>query len=123
MIDIQTERLIPLAEAAAQIPGRRPGKPVGVATIYRWVDIGVRGIRLESISAGGTLCTTSEAVRRFFERVTEARQAGRSAGTGETPERTAGERQRASEAAAKRLDAMMQAKPRRTRRKATADVS
>ena len=124
MIDSQKERLIPLAEAAVQVPGRRPGQSVGVSTLYRWIDLGVRGVRLESMACGGTLCTTAEAIQRFFEGVTEARRSGRPAPTSDAPTvRTEGQRRRDSEAAAKRLDALTKPRSRRTGREATAKVN
>jgi hypothetical protein len=42
-----------------------------VSTIYRWATAGVAGVKLETIRVGGTLCTSFEALQRFFERLTE----------------------------------------------------
>ena len=69
MIDIRTENLIPLTKAPRleNLPLRRYDKPPHVATFFRWARRGLRGVRLETIRVGGTLCTTAEALQRFFE--------------------------------------------------------
>ncbi len=66
MIDIQSETLLSLTDAAARLPRRRKGKKPHVATLYRWAKRGVKGHRLETIQIGGTLCTSSEAMQRLF---------------------------------------------------------
>jgi hypothetical protein len=43
-----------------------------VATLYRWAQTGIRGIRLETIMVGGTRCTSTEALQRFFDMITAA---------------------------------------------------
>ena len=43
------------------------GKQVHVTTVYRWINHGVRGFRLESIKVGGTTYTSVEAMQRFAE--------------------------------------------------------
>ncbi len=58
MIDISTETVVSPAEAARRLPARRAGKRPNIATIYRWMQIGCRGIRLECILIGGTRCTS-----------------------------------------------------------------
>jgi hypothetical protein len=69
MIDIQKEELLTLAMASRQslLPKRRNGKRPHVATLYRWAQRGVRGVRLETIRVGGTLCTTVSAIQRFCD--------------------------------------------------------
>lgn len=71
MIDLQTETVFSLTEAAKKnlLPTRRAGKRPNVATFYRWAQRGVRGIVLESIQVGGTKCTSAEAIQRFCERL------------------------------------------------------
>jgi len=68
---IGSEALIPLRQAARLLPKRRAGKPAHVATLYRWAQRGLRGVRLETIQVGGTLCTTREALQRFFDRLSK----------------------------------------------------
>ena len=52
------------------IPRRRRGRKLHKSTAFRWANPGVRGIRLEVLRIGGTLCTTVPALQRFFERLT-----------------------------------------------------
>lgn len=60
MIDIRSEELLSLPEACKRIPGRPH-----LATIYRWITNGVRGVVLESIAIGGKRFTSVEAIGRF----------------------------------------------------------
>ena len=69
MIDIQEEELVSFSEAAERLPRRRAGKKPHVATLYRWAGLGLRGVRLETIQVGGTMCTSVEALQRFFGRL------------------------------------------------------
>ncbi len=73
MIDIQTEQVVSLTEAAKSkcLPRRRQGKRPHVATLFRWATVGVRGVVLETIQCGGTRCTSLEALQRFFDRCTD----------------------------------------------------
>jgi hypothetical protein len=70
MIDVLTEELIPFTEAAKLFPPRRRGRRPSLSCIYRWTAGGCKGVVLESVQAGGTRCTTREAVKRFIERLT-----------------------------------------------------
>lgn len=72
MIDFRDEELMPLNRAARQLPRRRGDRPVHVATLYRWAKSGCRGVRLETLQVGGSLCTSRGALQRFFERLTAA---------------------------------------------------
>lgn len=74
MIDCRIESLITLDEAAKLAPGYRPGKCASTAAVRRWIRSGMRGVRLESTMAGGRRCTSREAVQRFFEALTAARE-------------------------------------------------
>ena len=47
---------------------------VSSATIWRWAQRGVRGVRLETFAIGGRRYTTKEAFERFVERTTQAAQ-------------------------------------------------
>ena len=76
MIDISKEQVLPLTGATKHVPSRRRGKPTHVATLYRWSDPGLHGIRLEVIQCGGTLCTSLEALQRFFNRLTAVKSDG-----------------------------------------------
>mgnify|MGYP006298160503 CR=1 FL=1 len=75
MIDPTVETLIPLGEVPRTVkwlPGRRGAKRIHTATLYRWAQRGLDGVRLETLKVGGTLCTTEEALKRFFAALTEA---------------------------------------------------
>ncbi len=65
-IDPLTETTIPLAEAARRLPRLRAGRPVSPATLWRWASHGLRGVRLQTVRVGGTTCTSTEALNRFF---------------------------------------------------------
>ncbi len=71
MIDLQTEKVISIRDACQMLPRRRGGKRPHFATLYRWIQRGVRGVRLESIKVGGEFCTSVEALQRFCERCTD----------------------------------------------------
>lgn len=88
--------LMTLAELARRLPGARRGKPLHVATIYRWCESG----RLEYVICGGRRMTTMEAFRRFIEDGTrEHREAPR-----KRRKRSKAQRERARRQAEKRLD-------------------
>jgi hypothetical protein len=70
MIDIHNENLINLRTAAKLRPCGRKGRPTHVSTVHRWIQRGVRGIRLEAVRIGGSLFTSREALQRFAERLT-----------------------------------------------------
>jgi hypothetical protein len=105
MIDSQSEALISLADAAKTLPRRRRGRKCHVSTLFRWTTIGIRGVRLESLKCGGCRCTSREALQRFFEALSQPRQARAVAGHAGPPpvRRTAAQRQRASAEAGRRL--------------------
>jgi len=100
-IDIQTEQVITPARASHLCPERRRGVRPNVATVYRWMLAGVKGIRLESIMVGGTRCTSVQALQRFFDALTAAADAAHSAAI--TPPPASKSRQKAIEAAERRL--------------------
>ena len=71
MIDIQNEGLLTFAQVARALPPRRQGRPVNASTVHRWVRVGLRGVRLESIQVGGGRCTSIQALQRFFDRLSQ----------------------------------------------------
>jgi hypothetical protein len=101
MINITTETVIAPSKATHLCPERRRGVRPNVATIYRWMMQGVRGIRLESIVVGATRCTSVEAMQRFFDALTAAADAEHSSAI--TPLPVSKSRQKAIEAAERRL--------------------
>ena len=66
-IDISSERLLSLTEAAKSLPGRPH-----LSSIFRWLTRGVRGVRLESTLVGGRRYTSQEALARFCAAITAA---------------------------------------------------
>ena len=75
MIDLTTESMIGLAEAAKLVPPARRGKRCHLSTLLRWITAGVRApdgsrVRLEAVRLGGRWLTSREALRRFAERLT-----------------------------------------------------
>ncbi len=69
MIDLASESLIGIKEAAKLIPGHPD-----LSTIYRWFQTGVRGgIKLETALVGGRRFTSREAVQRFVDRLSGER--------------------------------------------------
>ncbi len=67
MIDIKTEKLISVAQAAAMLPPTRHAKKTHGSTIIRWIHRGVRGRRLDALRVGGCWYTSVEALARFAE--------------------------------------------------------
>jgi hypothetical protein len=93
-IDIGTEALITINEAAKALPSRPH-----IAPVWRWVYHGCRGVKLETVSIGGRRMTSQEAIARFIERSTAV------ANGDAIPTRTAKQRQRAIETAERELAA------------------
>lgn len=67
MVDIFNETTFPVANAPKHIPTRPH-----VATVWRWIQRGCRGVKLESVLVGGVRYTSQEALGRFFQAVTAA---------------------------------------------------
>ncbi len=67
MIDLLRESLISLHDIPRILPARPNGKRLHVSAIYRWVQRGIRGIRLEVVRVGGTTYTSREALQRFVQ--------------------------------------------------------
>lgn len=71
-IDIRSEEIFSLT-TATKLPcfrNRRAGKRINVSTLWRWASVGVRGVKLETIMAGGSRTTSLEAIERFFDALT-----------------------------------------------------
>ena len=66
-IDIFSENIITLNEAAKQLPCPGGTKPIGVAAVRRWARSGMRCpdgevAVLETFKLGGRVCTSREAL-------------------------------------------------------------
>ena len=81
MVQQDTEPLLSLAQASKLrwLPCRRHGKRPAVATLWRWATHGCFGIRLRTLSVGGTLCVRESDLLAFFHELGELR--GRGTGT------------------------------------------
>ena len=97
-IDIATETVISPKGAVPYVPRRRKGKRVALATIYRWMEPGVRGVKLEYLQVGNCRCTSVQALQRFFDRLTEGPDLQAQ------PTRTVARRQGSAAAAEQELD-------------------
>ncbi len=62
MIDVETESLVPIRNAAKHVPGFRPH----LSVIYRWMQRPDGG--LETVRVGGRVFTSKEAITRFVQR-------------------------------------------------------
>jgi uncharacterized protein DUF1580 len=72
MIDVTLEQPLPLAVLARKVPNRHGKRGVNVSTIWRWIQRGVHGVRLESVLIGGIRMSTEPALSRFFSATTAA---------------------------------------------------
>jgi hypothetical protein len=79
MIDFKSETLVSFTEACLKLPRRRAGRNTHPATLYRWANEGLHGVRLETIRVGGTQCTSVEALQRFFDKLSMAHDSQRRA--------------------------------------------
>lgn len=70
-----SETLLTMAQAARE---SRPlnAKPASPQTIWRWHQKGIYGVKLETVLIGGQRHTSREALQRFANAVTEARDKG-----------------------------------------------
>ena len=62
--DLKRQGGLTLSQAAALI-GSFTGRKPSVSTCWRWMDKGVRGVKLDSVRIGNTLYTTDHAIRTF----------------------------------------------------------
>jgi hypothetical protein len=92
--------LIPLRQIPKLklIPARRNGTKLNYATIWRWVNHGVHGVKLRTLRIGSQPVTTKEWLFEFFEALTESYSPGTSA--------PSPRRRRSAERAGKQLEAL-----------------
>jgi hypothetical protein len=64
--DLLAEELLSLSQARATLP-HRPA----IQTVHRWVQPGIRGVRLEVVRTGGRTYTSRQALARFFNKLTD----------------------------------------------------
>jgi hypothetical protein len=97
MIDGNDTQLRPLSHLARNIPNRRGGNGINVATLWRWSQAGVKGIKLRCTMVGGIKMASEADVAAFFAALT-AQANGEPA-----PIRTTRQREAAIRAAKKEL--------------------
>jgi len=69
MIDLSTETPFTLDEARRFDVFTRTGRLPSTTTMYRWINSGCRGVRLETVVILGRRYTTDAAVLRFIARL------------------------------------------------------
>jgi len=72
MIDISREAIRPIRDITKFVNTPVCGLKLHYGTIHRWCTKGLRGIRLESLKVGGARYTSTEALQRFFAKLTSA---------------------------------------------------
>jgi hypothetical protein len=70
MINITKDQVLTVQQAATRLPSRRGGRPTHPSTVTRWMKEGIGGVRLEGIRIGASICTSVEALQRFFYELT-----------------------------------------------------
>jgi hypothetical protein len=79
-VDLSSETLLSLSQAARRLPPCRADRPVNPATIWRWIAKGARRpdgtrITLEAVRLGGRWLTSAEALARFAAALTPESEA------------------------------------------------
>lgn len=103
-------RWVPFHRLARRLPGRKDGRHLHPAALYRWHKDGLRAadgerVRLEARRIGGQWCTTWKRLREFFARLEGPPAA-------EPMPETRQERGRAAREAEARLDRLGIRRPR-----------
>ncbi len=73
-IDVVREKVMSFGEAARYVGKLKGTTRVAIQTLHRWATKGCSGVVLETIFVGGSRCTSVDALQRFFEAVTSARE-------------------------------------------------
>jgi hypothetical protein len=76
-IDINREELLTTAQAAKLLPPTRQGKPVSPSTVWRWIEHGSHGVRLEAVKLPHGWRTSAAALQRFFDERTRVAEQDR----------------------------------------------
>lgn len=95
----KTEKLFPLVDAVEMKTGRRPH----LSTCLRWATRGSRGIRLETVILGGRRLASLEAVQRYIDATTAARERRSPMADVSTPRQQTAAAERAAKELAGRL--------------------
>jgi len=112
-VDISSEQLLSLPQAARRFPPYRRGRPVNPSTVWRWISSGVklsggRRVKLGAVRLSGRWLTSVEALARFIEAQTPDLGNGASLAADAAPEtpRAENQRRRRSEKAGAKLKAL-----------------
>jgi hypothetical protein len=70
-VSVDLKELIPLSEVPKLLPSLRRGKPVNLATVYRWTNEGSNGVRLAYLNIGSTRCTTHQWIKDFISHINQ----------------------------------------------------
>ena len=70
------DELVPVTTARNELlPKRLNGKPFSRSTVWRWINRGVRGVKLGVVYVGDTPMLSQSLIQRFMEEVTAQRNA------------------------------------------------
>jgi hypothetical protein len=70
LINVAEEDLIPLKAVCKMFPGRT-GRGTSLSTVWRWIQHGRRGHKLQSLVIGGQRYTSKQAVTRFLAAINQ----------------------------------------------------
>ncbi len=65
-LDILSEDLLTIKQAAKEVPRPVGKKPLHYATAWRWAHRGLRGHKLETVRVGSQLMTSRQRLHAFF---------------------------------------------------------
>lgn len=68
-INTETEKLLPLRKVPDYLDKRGAKRP-HVSACHRWAQVGLLGVRLETVRIGGVLHTSAEAIERWTKALT-----------------------------------------------------
>lgn len=60
-LDLLAEDTIRLNQVPSELPER-----INISTVWRWTQLGVRGVKLETVTIGGKKLTSRQALSRFI---------------------------------------------------------
>lgn len=66
------EQQLRLSQVPRHVPPRVDGRPVSLASVYRWTTAGLDGVRLRRFRVAGQWATTVEELARWQQALTEA---------------------------------------------------
>lgn len=72
-MDNASQQFLTPAEAGRALFPSVNGKPVSERTVYRWMLVGISGVKLEYATVGSRRLISAEQVKRFQEAVDAAR--------------------------------------------------